>query len=99
MAVEIEGEPVIMIHGLGGTANTFTPLLEAFARHRTIRFDLPGSGRSHRVEGPLSLALFVDKARLVMQRAGLERVHLVAHSMGTIIATHLAASEPGCVAS
>ena len=38
VAVEIEGEgePVVMIHGLGGTANTFTPLLGAFTRHRTI---------------------------------------------------------------
>ena len=37
MAVEIEGEgePVLMIHGLGGTTNTFTPVLAAFARHRT----------------------------------------------------------------
>ena len=101
MAVEIEGEgePVLMIHGLGGTSNTFTPMLGALARHRTIRFDLPGSGRSHRVEGPLSLALFLDKTRVVMQRAGVERVHVVAHSMGTIIAAHLAASEPGRVAS
>jgi pimeloyl-ACP methyl ester carboxylesterase len=101
MAVEIEGEgePVLMIHGLGGTSNTFTPVLGAFARHRTIRFDLPGSGRSHRVEAPLSLTLFVEKALLVMQRTGIERVHVVAHSMGTIIAAHLAASEPGRVAS
>ena len=101
MAVEIEGEgePVLMIHGLGGTSNTFTPVLGALARHRTIRFDLPGSGRSHRVESPLSLALFLDKTRVVMQRAGVERVHVVAHSMGTIIAAHLAASEPGRVAS
>jgi 3-oxoadipate enol-lactonase len=101
MAVEIEGEgePVVMIHGLGGTSNTFTPLLAAFTRHRTIRFDLPGSGRSHRVEGPLSLQLFVEKTSLVMQRAGVERAHVVAHSMGTIVAAHLAASEPGKVAS
>jgi 3-oxoadipate enol-lactonase len=101
MAVEIEGEgePVLMIHGLGGTSNTFTPVLAAFARHRTIRFDLPGSGRSHRVEGPLSLTLFVEKARVVLRRIGVERVHVVAHSMGTIIATHLAASEPAAVAS
>ena len=101
MAVETEGEgdPVLMIHGLGGTANTFTPVLEAFARHRTIRFDLPGSGRSYRVDAPLSLTLFVEKVRLVMQRTGLERAHVVAHSMGTIIATHLAASEPARVAS
>jgi 3-oxoadipate enol-lactonase len=97
--VEGEGEPVLMLHGLGGSSNTFTPVLAAFARHRAIRFDLPGSGRSHRVVGPLSLALFLDKTRLVMQRNGVERVHVVAHSMGTIIATHLAASEPRCVAS
>ena len=101
LAVEIEGEgeAVLMVHGLGGTANTFTPVLAAFARHRTIRFDLPGSGRSPRVDGPLSLALFVDRARLVMDRAGVEQAHVVAHSMGTIIATHLAAAEPGRVRS
>src|SRR5262245_13827490 len=101
MAVEIEGEgePVLMIHGLGGTANTFTPVLAAFVRHRSIRFDLPGSGRSPRVDGPLSLALFLDKARLVMDRAKIERAHVVAHSMGTIVATHLAAADPGRVAS
>ena len=101
MAVESEGEgeSVLMLHGLGGTSNTFTPVLAAFARHRTVRFDLPGSGRSHRVEGPLSLALFIAKTRLVMDRTGVERAHLVAHSMGTIVATHLAAAEPGRVAS
>jgi 3-oxoadipate enol-lactonase len=101
MAVEIEGEgePVVMIHGLGGTTNTFTPLLAAFARYRTIRFDLPGSGRSHRVEAPLSLERFVERTLRVMQHAGVERTHVVAHSMGTIVATHLAASEPGRVSS
>ena len=101
MAVEVdgEGEAVLMIHGLGGTSNVFTPLLPAFARHRTIRFDLPGSGRSHRVEGPLSLQLFVERTLLLMKRAEVDRAHVVAHSMGTIVAAHLAAAEPGKVAS
>jgi pimeloyl-ACP methyl ester carboxylesterase len=100
MAVEVEGdgEPVLMIHGLGGTANTFTPVLPAFARRRTVRLDLPGSGRSPRGDGPLSLDLFVDRTLAVMQRLGVERAHVVAHSMGTIVATHLAAREPGRVA-
>ena len=80
--VEGEGEPVLMIHGLGGTSNTWTGLLPSLARHKKIRFDLPGSGRSHRVEGSLSTQRFLEKALLVMGRAGAERVHVVAHSMG-----------------
>jgi pimeloyl-ACP methyl ester carboxylesterase len=101
IAVEIdgEGEPVVMIHGLGGTSNTFTSVRAAFSRHRTIRFDLPGSGRSHRVEGPLSLELFVERTLRIMQRAEAERAHVVGHSMGTIVATHLAASEPSRILS
>jgi 3-oxoadipate enol-lactonase len=101
LAIEVDGdgEPVVMIHGLGGTTNTFTPLLSAFARHKRVRFDLPGSGRSSRVDGPLSLRLFVDAAKQAMAAAKVEKVHLVAHSMGTIVAQHLAAAEPKSVKS
>lgn len=101
MAVEVEGdgEPVVMIHGLGGTTNTFTPLLAAFARNKRVRFDLPGSGRSWRVEGPLSIDKFVQAAKKAMSAAKVEKAHLVGHSMGTIIAAHLAASEPATVKS
>jgi 3-oxoadipate enol-lactonase len=101
IAVEIDGDgdAVVMIHGLGGTTNTFTPLLPAFTRHKRVRFDLPGSGRSSRVEGPLSLEKFVEAARRAMAAAGVEKAHVVAHSMGTIVAAHLAASEPRIVRS
>jgi pimeloyl-ACP methyl ester carboxylesterase len=101
IAVEVEGdgEPVLMIHGLGGTTNTFTPLLPAFARNKRVRFDLPGSGRSSRVEGPLSIEKFVEAAKRVMYACKVEKVHVVGHSMGTIVATHLAAAEPNAVRS
>ena len=57
IAVEDEGEgdAVVCVHGLGGSTNTLTPLMPALARHRVIRVDLPGSGRSQRVEGPLTI--------------------------------------------
>jgi pimeloyl-ACP methyl ester carboxylesterase len=101
MAIEIDGEgdPVVMIHGLGGTSNTWTPLATAFLRHKRVRLDLPGSGRSHRVEGPLSIARFVQATRRAMAAASVERAHVVAHSMGTIVAAHLAAAEPQAVRS
>ena len=101
VAVEVdgEGEPVVMIHGLGGTTNTFTPLLPAFARNRRVRLDLPGSGRSRRVEGPLSVGVFLEATRRAMAAAKADKAHVVAHSMGTIVAQHLAAAEPARVKS
>lgn len=101
IAVEVDGdgEPVLMIHGLGGTTNTFTPLLPAFARNKRVRFDLPGSGRSSRIEGGLSLQTFVQSALKSMAAAKVEKAHVVGHSMGTIVATHLAAAEPNAVRS
>jgi len=101
MAVETDGsgEAVLMIHGLGGTSNVWTPVLPAMGRHRTIRPDLPGSGRSHRVEGPLSIERFVHAMQRVCATLGLERVHVAAHSLGTIVAFHLAVATPRLVRS
>lgn len=100
-AVETDGTgaPVLMIHGLGGTSNFWTPLLPALASFRTIRPDLPGSGRSHRVEGALSIERFLRALMRVCGATGIDKAHVVAHSMGTIIAFHLAAAEPRLVRS
>jgi 3-oxoadipate enol-lactonase len=99
LEVDGEGEAVVMIHGLGGTTNTWMPLLAALARNKRVRFDLPGSGRSSRVEGPLSIAKFVEAALKAMATAKVDKAHVVAHSMGTIVAAHLAAAEPRAVQS
>jgi 3-oxoadipate enol-lactonase len=101
MAVETDGEgdAVLMIHGLGGTSNVWVPVLPAVARQRTVRPDLPGSGRSHRVEGPLSIERFVLAMQRVCAVLGLKRVHVAAHSLGTIVAFHLAATAPRLVRS
>jgi len=101
MAVEIDGEGdcALMIHGLGGSSNVWTPLMPSFARCRTIRPDLPGSARSARVEGPLSIDRFVQAMLRAAGAAGVERAHVVAHSLGTIVAFHLAAAEPRFVRS
>jgi 3-oxoadipate enol-lactonase len=104
IAVEIDtpvggGDAVLMIHGLGGTSNTWTPLLPAFRRFQILRFDLPGSGRSQRVEGELSIDRFVSAALRVLACGGAERAHVVGHSLGTIVATHLAVREPKVVRS
>lgn len=94
-----EGEAILMIHGLGGTSNVWTPVLPALVRHRTIRPDLPGSGRSHRVEGSLTIGRFVEAMQRVCAALRLDRVHVAAHSLGTIVALHLAVTTPRLVRS
>ncbi|HEY0837493.1 MAG TPA: alpha/beta hydrolase [Azospirillum sp.] len=102
MAVEVEGqgEPVLMIHGLGGTSNTWAPQVMALgSRYRLIRPDLPGSGRSKTPEGALSIGLFVAGMAKILQVLGVERAHVVGHSLGTIVAQHLAVEHPNLVRS
>jgi 3-oxoadipate enol-lactonase len=101
IAVETDGsgDDVLLIHGLGGTSNVWMPLMPTFMRHRAVRPDLPGSGRSARVEGPLSIERYVQAMLRVCAALRIERAHVVAHSMGTIVAFHLAAAMPKLVRS
>jgi len=102
MAVEVDGQgdPVLMIHGLGGTSNSFAPQCMALAsRYRLVRPDLPGAGRSKTPEGALSIGLFVASMAKVCQVLGIERAHVVGHSLGTIVAQHLAVEHPSLVRS
>lgn len=96
IAVEDEGDgPVVFcVHGLGGSSNTFTPLMPALAHYRVVRVDLPGSARSQRAEGELSIERFVEVLLTVCSRLNIARAHWVGHSMGTIVCQHLAVAQP-----
>jgi pimeloyl-ACP methyl ester carboxylesterase len=96
---EGDGQVIVCVHGLGGSSNTFTPLMPAMARHRVVRIDLPGSGRSHRAEGVLSIARFADLVQSVCARLNISRAHMVGHSMGNIVLQHVAVQAPKLVAS
>jgi 3-oxoadipate enol-lactonase len=101
MAVEIDGQgdAVVFVHGLGGTSNVFTPQVLALAgRYRTVRPDLPGSGRSA-ASGPLSIGGFADAIARLARVLGIERAHFIGHSLGTIVCQHIAVNEPRLVRS
>ena len=87
MAVEIDGQgdTVVMVHGLGGTSNTFTPQIQGLvSRFQVIRPDLPGSGRSALIE-KASIDSFVETLARALGALGVVRASFVGHSMGTII--------------
>lgn len=103
MAVEVDGQgsgdAILCIHGLGATSNFYTPTCLALAnRYRVVRPDLPGSGRSPAREG-LSIQLFVEAIARVARALEIERAHVIGHSLGSIVAQHLALQEPKLVRS
>lgn len=101
LAVEVQGsgEAVILMHGLGGTANVWgAQIAELSRKFRTIRFDLEGSGRSPAASA-LSVQGWVDDLGALMRAEGVSRARIVAHSLGTLIAQHFAAQNPERVAS
>ncbi len=100
MAVEIAGDgaPVICIHGLGGTSNSFTPQMPVLATMRAIRPDLPCSGRSANTEKP-SIGSFAAAIARLADLLGVKSAHFIGHSLGTLICQHLAADRPELVRS
>ena len=102
LAVEIHGDgPVVVcIHGLGGTSNTWTPVLPALQGHRVVRIDLPGSGRSAAAAsggaGSLGIAQMVEAVAGVCRELDITQATFLGHSMGTIVCLHLA-QQPGLV--
>jgi 3-oxoadipate enol-lactonase len=94
-----EGPAVILVHGLGGSSNTFQPLMETLSGHRVIRPDLPGSGRSPAPPGALSIESFVEALVGLAKALGVTSAHFVGHSLGTIVCQHLASAHPALVTS
>ncbi len=101
MVVEDEGqgECALLLHGLGGTSNSWQPLVPSLGGMRIIRPDLPGSGRSRTPAGSIDIAFIVASLGALISELGVRSVQLIAHSFGTLLAQHLAMHKPEFVSS
>ena len=110
MAVDArgDGDPIVMVHGLGGSMNAWTPLLPALSRWRSVRLDLPGAARSNKAyaasddsphRGSLSSEGHADAVLRVCEALGITRAHFVGHSFGTLICQQVAVKAPQLVRS
>ena len=99
--VEVEGQgaPVVFLHGLGGTSNTFQPMMSSFAGFRCLRVDLPGSGRSPRPYEKLTLRHMIAAVIETLRALAGAPAHLIGHSLGALVAQHVAAEFSGGVRS
>lgn len=89
------GTPLVLVHGLGGTAtDVWKHLLAGLAEDfRVVAYDLRGSGRSEVTPGPYSIQLLVDDLHTLVESLGLGRSALLGHSMGGSIVLSYAAQQ------
>ena len=89
------GPPIVLIHGITSSADTWVPAMAAAAGDRTlIAPDLLGHGGSAKPRGDYSLGAFASGVRDLLAALGHDRVTVVGHSLGGGIAMQFAYQFP-----
>jgi pimeloyl-ACP methyl ester carboxylesterase len=91
------GLPVVILHGLAGSATEFFATARALTGFRAILVELRGHGRSTTRPGDISREAFVADVVHVIETAVAAPVALVGQSMGGHTAMLVAAKRPDLV--
>ncbi len=94
--VQGDGEPLVLIMGLGYGRWGWEPVVEPLAaRYRVITFDNRGYGDSDAPPGPYTAAQLAGDTLAVLDAAGVDRAHVVGASLGGAVAQELALRHGG----
>jgi len=96
-----QGEPLVLIHGFGGSKDNFNRVAYYLTEHYTVySIDVPGFGASTRdLNADYVINTQIDRIHEIIKKLGLEQVHIGGNSMGGWISGAYAAKYPGNVAS
>ncbi len=95
------GEPIVFIHG-AFVADTFQPLLTEPAlvgHYRLVTWHRRGYAGSTSSAGPVPIGRQAADCRGLLRHLGIERAHVVGHSLGGCVALQLALDAPDVIQS
>lgn len=88
------GPAVLLIQGVGVQGAAWTPQTDDLARDFTcITFDNRGMGASQPAATAISVEQMARDAVAVLDAAGIDRAHVIGHSLGGVVALQLAISS------
>ena len=93
--VEGRGPAVVLLHGLGGFAQSWRHNIAPLASRGTVyAVDLPGFGRSAKPRTRYGLAYFARALHGFLDALGIAQASLVGHSLGAAVAVTYALTHP-----
>ncbi|WP_326837736.1 alpha/beta hydrolase [Amycolatopsis rhabdoformis] len=94
------GPGLLLLHGTAATHEQWAPVV-ALAREAftVVAPDFSGSGGTVDHGGPVSIADLAAEALAAADAAGLTTFHVAGHSLGAVVAAHLAGTHPARVRS
>lgn len=93
------GPPLVLLHGIGGNAPSFRPLVHHLAGHlRCVAWNMPGYGGSAPLV-PVTFEGLAERLAAFLDERRLASAHLLGHSIGGMIAQEFALRFPGRVRS
>jgi pimeloyl-ACP methyl ester carboxylesterase len=93
-----EGEPLLLVHGLGGSGENWVEVLpELVRRHRVLVVDLPGHAGSAPLPRGATTGDFAAAVAQVLDAEDVEGALVAGHSLGGLVALRLAHARPDLV--
>lgn len=89
------GTPIVFIHGLGGSHESWSHQAPLAGEFRVVTYDERGSGKTQKAPGPYSIDLLADDLLALLDHLGLRSPVLVGLSMGGGIAQTFDLKYPG----
>ncbi len=96
-----KGEPLVLIHGFGGSKDNFNRVAYYLTNHYTVyAIDVPGFGASTRnLDADYVINTQIDRVHEIIEKLDLKQPHIGGNSMGGWISGAYAAKYPDNVAS
>ena len=91
-----QGDPVLLLHGFGQSSHMWRPLMRELVKdHTVIAADLRGAGQSDAPEEGYTKSSMARDVRALMTGLGYDKVSVVGHDMGMMVAYAYAVQFPG----
>lgn len=91
------GRPLLLFHGLGGSAHSFTAVMPAFEADgfRPVSVNMPGYGGSDALADQFpTVEQFATHLHDLLDEMAVMRADILGHSLGGVLATALASTYP-----